>query len=119
LLEIIWGREGVKEIGANGLVDLIAFMKLEIINELQMELHMSRARDGRGSERGGRKQSYACLWSKGAVRREGHETMNFLSFSTSSHSHRKIGHHFSERLPVQCLIYGGRRKKNFPKPFLI
>jgi len=47
LIEIIWGREGVKEIGANGLVDLIAFMKLEIINELQMELHMSRARDGR------------------------------------------------------------------------
>lgn len=57
------------EMGANGLVDLIAFTELEIVKKLQTELHMSRARDGRGSERGSRKQSCACLRSKGEKKR--------------------------------------------------
>lgn len=75
------GGGGVKGMGANGPVDLIAFTELEIIKKLQTELHMLRARDGSGSEYGSRKQSCACLWSKGAVRREGHILLQSLAYA--------------------------------------
>lgn len=67
--------------GENGLVDLIAFTELEILKKLQMELHISRARDGLGSDRGSRKQSCACLGSKGTARREGHILLQSLAYA--------------------------------------
>ena len=73
--------------GANGLVVLIAFTELEIIKKLQTELHKLRARGGRGSECGSRKQSCACLWSKGAARREGHVLPQSLAYLHPDRAH--------------------------------
>lgn len=67
-----------------------------------MELHMARARDRCGSDHGSRKQSCACLWSEGAMRREGHVLPKALCVAILS------GHTASScsTLPVQmhCVL---------------